>query len=124
MTRIGSRLADAAQTSVGVQSRPFQFGVLADETEQRMYVFPDGWILVTLGLIQVAATEHEVAAVLAESMETIARDNKAITSTQPPGTASASWMAQAGFDPDGIRTFRARWASTRPIDPRQTRVIP
>lgn len=118
VARIADRLSAAARASGGVRLPDFQFGVLADESARRVYAFSDGWLLVTAGLIQVAANENEVAAVLAEAMETMVRSVNSLDDTTPQGTISVTWLAQAGFNPDGIASFRARLATVRRDDAR------
>ena len=117
VSRVAERLCAAARKTPVMQSETFQVGVLADERARQVYVYPDGWILVTAGLIQVAATENEVAALLAESMELIVNTGSSPAAT-PIGATSASVMARAGYDPRGISSFRARWASLQRRDPR------
>ncbi len=109
--RIGERLVAAFETQATRPPVTFQFWLLADEVQQSAYAYSDGAVLVTAGMVQLAALDNEVAAVLAQSMETVLRARGDIVTSAPLGSASEYWMHQAGFDPNGMRTFHARLAS-------------
>lgn len=106
--RVGQRLVNALERQ---HQGDFRFRVLADNQRLRTYAFADGTIMTTLGLVQLATVESEVAAILSDAIEQIVRSRDPAWSRFTVGALSGEWMRRAGYDPRGIDVVRQRLAA-------------